>query len=1086
MTPGGDGSTPKLIPGNGSLGTEQRLLDDLARHLDARGPVAPTVAWIVVPSNSLRLHLVRRLAERHPAGLLGVEVLTLHLLARRILQENGPPTTPGLDFYPLFARQLASDSEILQETLGPLRHGDRVAVETARDLLDAGLTGAHRDALTEAFEESDLGPREKDIGTAVVGLALETADRLDDAGTPAAARILLRAADQVLQGTSLLDRVAWLAIHGFAEATGAATDLLEALAHRPGARFYLDLPPDPARPESTPDWTHARRLRERIEPLLEIAERGPQEPEPELEFRDALGAEAEARGVAVRMRELLDAGVTPESIGVVARSLEPYRHTLGIQLRRYGVPFSGLGVRGGLTPSGRRVIAVLHLLEDGPEATIDRWFDARGIPFSDETDLRTALLALGAGRLGDLGRLHLDDVLRGDRYPLPVRTGLDENEGEPTHARRRWVHRERLESVLGEAARFLAHHRRWAAATTAAETLEALQELWVDGLSWDPDATKVRSLMLTIRERLAPLRPATPLRGSELHRLLVDERDRLAGAPFGGNGGGVQVLEVTEARGRTFEHLFVVGLNLGVFPRVITEDPLLPDDLRRRLRVLFPDIPVKREGYDEERYLFAQLLSAAPHVSLSWQCIDDENHAMTRSPLVERLFWGRSAAGRPLPEPERWMAGHDRRAEGARTAFEWAVSAGFDSHSNEDRAHWSRILETSLESAGEGRVDAGAVATARLEILAEFDPLPGDVAWTGLGPYLGMTRSPDEPRHAPESLWVTAVEALARCPWQGFLRHVLRLDPAPDPLTGIPGLSPLAIGNAVHGTLEAIVRRVRPTEAIDPAEATPTPVPWPDPTILDTLLLEASSSAAHREGVALPGYPRILAELAKPYLEIARQVDWPGGTEPHVLAAEDEGSIVVAGHTLRFRYDRADATAFGVQVTDYKTGRRVFPGAAPHRSPKQSGEKFAADVAGGEKLQAVAYGLWAAETFGRLQAEGRYVFLSPDIETDKDPRILSAASHDSSLVEAFGDAVGIVVRAHAAGLFPPRVVKPTTDEEPAACGWCAFASACVRGDSGFRRRLREFGATPAPADERHHEDFLSIWHLPDRRPGDSV
>ena len=44
----------------------------------------------------------------------------------------------------------------------------------------------------------------------------------------------------------LPNRGVW--IHGFADATGVASDLLEALVARLGARVWVDQPPDPARP----------------------------------------------------------------------------------------------------------------------------------------------------------------------------------------------------------------------------------------------------------------------------------------------------------------------------------------------------------------------------------------------------------------------------------------------------------------------------------------------------------------------------------------------------------------------------------------------------------------------------------------------------------------------------------------------------------------------------------------------------------------------------------------------------------------------------------------------------------------------
>ena len=56
--------------------------------------------------------------------------------------------------------------------------------------------------------------------------------------------------------------------------------------------------------------------------------------------------------------------------------------------------------------------------------------------------------------------------------------------------------------------------------------------------------------------------------------------------------------------------LFAVGLNRDVFPRVRREDPLLGEDARQALEPLLPAIPLRARSRDEERYLFAQLVSS--------------------------------------------------------------------------------------------------------------------------------------------------------------------------------------------------------------------------------------------------------------------------------------------------------------------------------------------------------------------------------------------------------------------------------------------------------------------------------------------
>src|SRR5262249_22152963 len=136
-------------------------------------------------------------------------------------------------------------------------------------------------------------------------------------------------------------------------------------------------------------------------------------------------------------------------------------------------------------------------------------------------------------------------------------------------------------------------------------------------------------------------------------------------------------------RARTFDHLFVLGLNRDVFPRIVREDPLLPDALRAVLRGVLPDVPIKATGFDEERYLFAQLLSAAPAVTLSWQAADDDGKPLAASPLLSRSPGGGapaiapalySPAAHPLPQ---------RSARPARPAIEEAILAGL--HAGRER-----------------------------------------------------------------------------------------------------------------------------------------------------------------------------------------------------------------------------------------------------------------------------------------------------------------------------------------------------------------------------------------------------------------
>ena len=62
------------------------------------------------------------------------------------------------------------------------------------------------------------------------------------------------------------------------------------------------------------------------------------------------------------------------------------------------------------------------------------------------------------------------------------------------------------------------------------------------------------------------------------------------------------------------------------------------------------------------------------------------------------------------------------------------------------------------------------------------------------------------------------------------------------------------------------------------------------------------------------------------------------------------------------------------------------------------------------------------------------------------------------------------------GSFFPRLVKPDGREEPSRCSYCAVAEACLRGDSGARKRLSEWTAA-ADAPGAEEAALLGVWRL---------
>lgn len=1027
---------------------------------------------------------------------------------------------------------------------------------------------------------------ERERAAALAELAAGVERGMSALGVGRATHLFRRAAELLATDPDLLPARVVL-IHGFGDATAVAADLLEVLLGRPGGLMVLDRPPrpagsaDPADPSGMGalEAAFTERLFERLAPVAGTVEGPGSGPEPaRLRSFSAPGAGAEARELARRIRALLDredSSLAPEEIGVVVREVragQPYATALRRAFERSGIPFSGVGGTGPLRPAGRRLVALLELLRRRDATPTGRWLDALeaspGFQAGDASDgapdaapspqpgrpprhrhfeLRLAFHTLGAGRLGEVASLAPERFGR-KGFPLPIRLGLGAMEGhgadpdgaedEPVagFAERRRVPSGSLRRAVEAARRLVERLRSWPVEAPLSEHLRRLRELLAEDLGWQRSSELRQGeaadpwAALDALEREIPV--ALDLSFDELVLLLdrTFERDpRRAGRDaLGGRGGGVAVLGALEARGRTFRHLFVAGLNRGTFPRAVQEDPLLPDDLRRALQPVLPELPVKLAGFDEERYLFAQLLAAAPEVTLSWRTATEDGQPLPVSPLVERLVLSRDGLDGEAAGGE---GAHDAEQPDLRPPLEHAAEAGLAG----DRDAFAALFAVALSESRAGTRpeledgEARALAAAHRAVLDEMDPdlstPEGRAVRDSLGPYFGFLGppAPGDPRLGP--LFVTALEGVSTCPWQTFLRRLLRLEPTPDPLEALPSLDPLKVGALVHAVLEEVVGRALPeggpatlAEVVGgagesapgdlpgaisdggpdgdeaPAEPRePVEAPWPEPEELEAILHRQALRLLEDEGVALPGLARALAAAARPYVEAARDADWAEGPVP-ALGVEVAGSLELtdaAGRTrtLRFRADRVDAVPgrrnATFRLTDYKTGRPVST--AKREATRR--DHFLRQVAAGRRLQAVAYALAAgARQPWRPDAVGRYLFLRRGVEPEH--REVAAWSSAVPFAEAFEAAVRTGLAAWDAGAFFPRLVEPDRDEEPVLCRYCEVREACLRGDSGARRRLAAWAEArrqptldgPERRPGAAETALLGVWRLPSKEP----
>lgn len=1096
----------RLLVASDSLAAERALVEELSRLADAEPMSRKTV---VVPSHSLRVALLARLAGLRPAWL-GLEVVTLRGLARAILERGGREHRSGDALLPVVVERLARRERALAKHLETLVDGFAGAQGAIRDLLDAGFGEEHLEAALERIEEerTQLGGDALDRAAALCRIAAASRTELGALGLAVdadlyavAVELLAAQPDSVLPATSVF-------LHGFADATGVATDLLaEVVRQRPTIAVLLE--PWEFDGESRGTWRFGRRLSERLQGIAGIERLDlPPAPASLTCFTAADPAREMRAAVGQLTRQLAQesaAGDRAEDLAIVVRDPAPYRAHLAREIDRQALPASGSD--GPPTPLGRRARGLLELVERQDDASLGLAFAVAGDFLARGSgarpwELRLAALALGVRQLGAFAELAVEL----DPVPLPVNDrfvalapGNAELRGDddPEAAgrlslRSRTVPREALRRAQHQAAALLARLAKLARLQPLAAALAEITGLVETVIELADERTALALPLAGLREA-TPARTATFEITAAEAALLVREAWRDVGAaPLGGQGGGVALLSVTEARGRTFRRIVLAGLARDRFPRAVRADPFLPDGLRLRLRDLLPDLPVKREGHDEERFLFAQLLGAAPEIDLFTPKIDEEGKPLSASSYLDELRRaGRIGAALPAPEPER-VSALDAACRTALTGEPAGLGAALEAAHGEGEERFSAGEHPpgapgadAAPGAVRGGDAAGRWAASHLALLAEVGADPSAPRAAALGPFFGFVGARAETRAAttarttshaagtgaapldPRRLApaVTTLQGVAGCGWRTFLGKVLRLA---APLAGedeIPELPSRLTGTVVHAVLERMAPpALREVRTLDEAMAqTGVDVRWPEATVLHPLIAAAAREALTEEGLDPELFALPLELAATQALAVVEACDWTEGSRRLLgleVGGEAELDLPSGARRLTFRADRIERTGEALVLTDYKTGKTVVSDAAKAETRERHLEQALAE---GEWLQLPAYARARAEQ----PVEGRLLFLREDLADEcRDLRLEAPAA--GSLAEAREHRVWqTLFEAWESGTFLPRLLDRTLEESFEGCAYCEVRAACVQGDTGARLRLERWararldGAPPA-------------------------
>ena len=662
-----------LVYGPAHAGKVALLLDRFVAALD-RDP------WLIVPNRVDVDRVERELAGRRGALLAGT-VGTFDTLFAALAGSDRSGRTLGDVGRSLIVRHLVGASTL--EAFGPSSRF-------------AGFTDSLVGALAE-IEANLLGP--DDLGGDLAALAREYAAELERCGVHDRGMVRRRAVERLTSDLGSWNGAPVFA-YGFEDLTGAEWRLIEALASR--GEVHVSLPYEPGRAvfaslKRTSDDLAALADGEIVElPARSQAylpggiahlERhlfedgvAPVPLDGSIRFLEGAGRRATLELLAETILDLVRDGIEPEAIAVVCPSVERSRASIETAFGTLGVPFAIEGrTRLGTTAFGQSLLSLLRFA----------W--SNGTRRDLFAFLRTPYGGLGRSDVDFLeGRLRGRAVLRGERTieettklrtgrPLPILDVLAAEAGPLDAASAAVEAMLRNAYGLGAPPTTTTARRDLRAADAARDVLDELRRLGEAGATVATDDVLVALDRATVR-------------GDG------------AGAP-----GRVAVLDLARARTRTFEAVFVIGLEQGSLPRRAPTSPFFDDETRRELDGTRGARLERPDAASRDRYLFytactrprrfltlvreAATDDGSPReASPFWEAVcelfaeDDVRRHTTRRPLA-RLTWPLEAAP---TERERLRALARLAADEPREADALAYANGWQRKLGRARRAFSR------------------------------------------------------------------------------------------------------------------------------------------------------------------------------------------------------------------------------------------------------------------------------------------------------------------------------------------------------------------------------------------------------------
>jgi len=807
-------------------------------------------------------------------------------------------------------------------------------------------------ALTDTFEELRLNPSGLDRLSDCGESGPDLARLLDAYSRELAARGLADHADRVRLAREAvaarprdLGQMAVVTLDVMPR-TQLERELLGAVMRTARARLDLRLGPGPLAPASSLE--SLQRYLFSADPVP------PREDDGSVAIFSTSGEALECVEIARHISAAAECGVPFDEMAILLRSPERYQPLVAEGLRRAAIPVHS--ARGLLRPdvAGRSFLALLHCAEEGLSASRFAEYLSLGQMPEDAEPLPPAAwerLLVDAAVIGGLERWEKRLAGLREEFHRRYRQARDE---EPLSASERKSALERkiasLESLAQFALPVIGKLSTLPARAVWGEWIAALVNLAEFTLR-EPDR------VVDLLEELEPMSDVGPVRLAEVLLVLGPRLNSLRAEPKDSRYGKVWVGSIDESRGLAFHHVFIPGLNEGLFPRPPSEDPLLLKPQREALGIEL--------RADDTELLRIAAACASERLELSFSRLDLLT-GRERVPSFYAFAAHRAAGGRDLDVREF----EDLARLSTRTRIGWPAPP--DSADAIDEAEFDLATLAPLTK-GSGQylksLPGRAVDSLRARWTRWHKPWKAadglfieEIGSQALAPYLLSARA-----------WSPSVlQQYARCPYRFALRGIHGLRPVDRP-AAIQRLDPATRGAIYHAVQFQLFR--------DLAAANSLPVtPQNLPAALERLDAALHEVAGQAESDLAPAIPQIwrsdvqairadlrgwLQQKAalepdwKPeYFELSFGLDDPLGRDPR---SRKEPVEVSGGFRLEGSIDLVERHASGVvRVVDHKTGK------IPEPRPEMLGA--------GEVLQPALYALAAEKILSEPVAFGRLYY----------------------------------------------------------------------------------------------------------------